>query len=1404
MNSYDCERLRDELADCVGDSLSPAAAEHLADCDACRDLRHEARAAARDVALASADYTPMDPDGLEAKLLAALDARAIAPAPEVPPAPVSPPEAPVAKTAETPLAEAPATFPEPPRAQEPSPVVKLHDAPTRRRPARARAVFALVAAVAAAAVVVVSLRPDGGGPVSGLLASRAGGAWAGSVGEVIRAGGDDVSGLEVKRGASWEPLAARAAIPAGSALRTDPRTRARLSLADGTVLVLDRATELRLDPAAPRTASLVAGNLVADVAHTDVSARIQTPSGEVTVLGTRFALTATPERTVVRVTRGAVRLSDTIGAVEVHSGQEGAVDRGRRPTVAPAVDLAGAFVWSELGARRSELRDEPTPGLGELRARRPGSTAERDQAVRLERHSVKVRIVGGVARTEVEEVFRNESGQVLEGIYRFPLPPEAQVEDLALDVDGRMESGAFVERDRAAAIWRGAIRNATAPAQRVREEYVWVPGPWRDPALLEWQRGGRFELRVFPIPARGSRRVRIAYTQSVAASSGVRRYTYPLAHDPAGSTRVAQFDVDVQVLGNDPDRAVLTAGYPLQSTADGRRMSFSQRDFVPAGDLTVEYSTPDRGAMSAWAFDPTGSVPSGATPEDAYVALTLRPQLPRWNESHPRDYVLVVDASRSMTGERYTRASRLVGAVIAEMDRRDRFTVLACDTRCRELSGGAQPASAEGARAAMEFLGTVVPNGATDLAAQLRAAVAARGLGASDRDLRVVYLGDGVSTAGFRHPERVAASLGGALGARHATLTTVAVGADAELNALQALARVGGGAMVPYLPGEPLGRAALGVLEATWGVSLREPEVILPQGLTAIAPRVLPTLRAGEELRVTARMSGSSVRGDVVLRGTVAGAPYETRLPLQLHATQDPGNAFVPRLYAAARVADLDREEDDASKRESIALSQRFRVPSRHTSLLVLESPAMFRAFGLDRSTAAPAWSGESEAVASQSGEEDMPDAPSGAADPSMDDLAAPGDGRNESPAGGFLSARATETQGRVARRRAPVTGPARVASSSHADSIFAQPPASAASAEPPAPRQSRERAAAPIVAATPMARPLPDPRRGQWMQRVWTRRGTVRPAQGDSLADAPSSVVAAVQRAREALQANPDSRDRHRELYRWLSVAGELDEAAQVADRWIARDPLDVDALARKADALARNGQRDEATRTLEAMADARPDDVSILERLATLHERAGDERAACAWRVSLAELRGADPAHLARAVRCLRATGEGGMALRVLNALDAARRGEVERLAYATDPVERPVRGELQVSASWYGGGDLDLALIDPRGTRISWQGGRSGVTASGATSAGREAIGVSRASSGEWLVEVVRGERDPSGDSSVRGEVTVNILGERRTIPFSLQGPRARVARAAVVRESHLVPITHPPPAGSRIVW
>src|SRR5262249_17405487 len=86
-----------------------------------------------------------------------------------------------------------------------------------------------------------------------------------------------------------------------------------------------------------------------------------------------------------------------------------------------------------------------------------------------------------------------------------------------------------------------------------------------------------------------------------------------------------------------------------------------------------------------------------------YVAISVRPRLPRWRAAKEHLHVLVVDASRSMFGERFARATHLAAAIVREMDRRDAFMVLACDTICRPMTseaGGSPRPEAPGAAAA--------------------------------------------------------------------------------------------------------------------------------------------------------------------------------------------------------------------------------------------------------------------------------------------------------------------------------------------------------------------------------------------------------------------------------------------------------------------------------------------------------------------------------------------------------------------------------------------------------------------------------------------------------------------------------------------------------------------------------
>jgi ferric-dicitrate binding protein FerR (iron transport regulator) len=1314
-----------------------------------------------------------------------------------------------------------------------------------RRPS-ALAGAAGVLAAAAAMTLYLERSPVTEGPIGPAP-------WSGTVASVARASADKTGGLEACDAAgACAAVTDGATIQAGAILRTDARTRAHVTLGDGTALAIDRGSEIVLSKDKDRSARLKRGTIVADVSHVDgQTAHFWFPSGDVEVIGTKLSISASEDRASVEVARGAVRVRPDGGKwTDVRAGEEATLLRGQDTVVASSTSLADVMEWSD---RKSEDVDSPVlRGLGELRARRPGQTKEKDHAVRLAKHAVKVRVVDLVARTEVDETFANDTDEELEGIFRFPLPPGAQIEKLSLEVDGKMIDGAFVDRDKGAAIWRGVIQNAAPTAARPREEIIWVPGPWRDPALLEWQRGGRFELKIFPIPKRGSRRVMLTYTQTVDQAAGVRRFTYPLAHDPSGTTKVDSFDLDVQVLGLDKTIGLQTRGYELASTSgDGDRRTMHADGFIPAGDLTVEYALPDRDKeATAWAYEDTARTPAAApsaqprgkvqTPEEKaafetaatilgdsspYAAIALRPKLPRWTEAKERLHVIVVDSSRSMFGERFARARLLASSIVREMDRRDSFVVLACDTVCRPMSGesaGSAKPEAPGASAAESverFLGGIEPDGGSDIAAAMSAARTAAGP-TNGKELRVIYLGDGTPSVGPTRPAHLETAVrsamlgydGSSLGKPSSApippggdgaVVAVALGADADMTSLAALARGGGGVVVPYVPGQKVASAALDVLGAAYGVVLRDVEVELPAGLSQVSPARLDPIRAGGETILVARMSDRKLAGTIKIRGRVAGERFEQSYPLELTASTSSGNAFVPRLFAAAKIADLERAGDESQKATVIELSKRFAVASRFTSLLVLESEAMFKAFGLDRNASAPSFTGEIGADSSASdavgeAEEDQAAGPArakakgesaGAKQSSRDD-GDEGQGQGFGSGHGRLGSIALGGGGlappQVAETPAPAAAPTMNPPMDPFDS----------SSAPRTPPPAKKIAGGPVNpwGTSPTPRPGPRPfereRRLVPMRKVFDRKVSF---------DASNTFVARnagkLLAAESAIAASPDSRDKTVDLFALYSTSGRLGEAQELTAKWSSRDALDPDALLARADLAARQGDRDRAVRILGGLADVRPNDRAVQTRLADLQETAGNLALGCEHRLALADIAMSDARLVADAVRCARSQGMLDLASRLELDTTEKVREAVTRLLIAANPAQKPLSGDVQVSAEWSGGADLDVALIDAQGKRTSWLGsaGKATTTARDVTSQRNETLAVSALPQGNYVVEISRvGGGNADTISSIRGEVTLRLGGDVRKIPFTLSGPRAEVGTVRVFFTSRLVPV------------
>jgi tetratricopeptide (TPR) repeat protein len=732
-------------------------------------------------------------------------------------------------------------------------------------------------------------------------------------------------------------------------------------------------------------------------------------------------------------------------------------------------------------------------------------------------------------------------------------------------------------------------------------------------------------------------------------------------------------------------------------------------------------------------------------PADApYVAFSLRPKLPRWVQGQRRAFVLALDTSRSMYGEHFQRASEVVQRIVREMDSEDRVTVLACDTTCRAIPGGFMQPGPAAETAVRGFLEGLTPEGASDLVNTLvEASALKRELG--DRALRIVYVGDGTPTVGSVLPSFISRELKQRLPAG-TTVHAVSVGADADLGAIEAATEAGGGVVVPYAPGRSAASVAFAVLGAAYGNSLEDVSLELPPGLVEVAPQRLGSIASGSEALVVARMLTPRLSGKVRLRGKLGGQNYEQSYPLELEATGGAGNAFVPRLFAAARIAELGKSPLAEAREESVELSRAFSVASRYTSLLVLESPAMFEAFGLDATRAAPEWSGEDSIAESEADGEVRYQA-----------------GPSPAPAPAKPSARAAEPLAGLG------SGAGRKASANDAlmdDSFGDEKP-----------------------------RPFDRARRWVPMRRVWDRSARIHPGDQPLKGGSPEAVA----RAQASVEQNPQSRAARKELYVAQFLAGRLAEAQATAERWSEQDPLDPDALTARADVAAQRGDRKLAMRLLDSVIDVRPDDYKAQWRLARLHRWRGQALQGCRYSLAVAQMHPSDLERVSAALRCTQSTGDAASFEDLRSMAPAALRAKLDQ-ALAKRPADDLISGDFRLEASWEGGAaedadDIDLVIVHPDGFRVSWLGAptRAVISARDVLSTRHEALGLSGAKAGSYAIELVR---NAAAEGTLRGTVTgdlkLTVGNQVRSLPFKLEGSRVRVATVDLSFTSRLVPI------------
>lgn len=494
------------------------------------------------------------------------------------------------------------------------------------------------------------------------------------------------------------------------------------------------------------------------------------------------------------------------------------------------------------------------------------------------------RLSGLSFRLVLSQTFHNLSVHNLEAVYIFPLPSRAAVTRFLMRTRDREVVGRLKERGRA------------------RQDYARAIRAGHQAALLEEDRPEVFNMKVGNIPAGESVEVELELAGPLTMADGMATFRFPLVVAPRyipgrelGGENVGEGvcpDTDATPDASRISPPVLLPGYPNPvrlSIELQLEPGFEMNEFYSSlpqlklhdGTLRLDPSTNQLNRDLVLRLPVLGHDVQGCIQQvqdqggKAFTwSLTLLPPAEQ-AAPVPRNLVVLIDRSGSMSGWKMAGARRSAGRIIDSFRDHDRFAVLTFDNLVEDLSDGRLVTASDAARyRAMQRLDQVEARGGTELAPALVQGLQ-RLQQAPDGVKYLILITDGQ----VGNQDQILREIH----ARGQGVRIFCVGIDEAVNAgfLEAIAQHSGGTCELVHGQDQLEQSMQALRRRLVGPVLRQVEVEAPR---QSAPELAPTavdLFPGLPARLYGRTLGALPKR-VWVRGRHAdGQPWRRQFPVQ-------------------------------------------------------------------------------------------------------------------------------------------------------------------------------------------------------------------------------------------------------------------------------------------------------------------------------------------------------------------------------------------------------------------------------------------------------------------------------------------------------------------------------------------
>jgi len=535
--------------------------------------------------------------------------------------------------------------------------------------------------------------------------------------------------------------------------------------------------------------------------------------------------------------------------------------------------------------------------------------------LRLQSQDIKVEICDQVARTYIVQTFVNDGDQNLAGTYLFPLPEDTTFSSFSLHIDGKPIEGKILEAKEARATYEEIVRKMI------------------DPGLLEYADYKTVRARIFPIPAHGTKKVELEYTQLLKADNGLVKYRFPLKGDSESQGDVEETKVSVKLSGKQGLRTIWSPSH----TVDIKREENNRAKVAFTGsgvngtdkDFMLYYSVSDKEMQANLMTHKTAS-------EDGYFMLTLAPPLKNATVQS-KDIVLVADTSGSMQGDKIAQTKKALKYVVNALGATDRFGIVQFNTDADSFKSTLVTATPENKKAADEYIDDLQPRGGTNISDALNTGVSL--LNSTDpRPGYLVLMTDGEPTVGETSVPNLLKSV---KSKRDLRLFDFGVGYDVNTRLLSRLADEHHGTSQFLEPGENLENALSSFYNKIKSPVLADCQIKY-DGITVkdVYPRAVKDIFAGTQVLLLGRYKGHG-KVNVTVTGNVNGQPKNYVFPVDF-SEAEASHGYLPRLWAMRRIGHLSEvAQENGDNREVVdeivALSQKYGIISAYTSFLVTD-----------------------------------------------------------------------------------------------------------------------------------------------------------------------------------------------------------------------------------------------------------------------------------------------------------------------------------------------------------------------------------------------------------------------------------------------------------------------------------